>query len=303
MLCALALSGCTPSIAKVPDQPSKPSGSGNGGEVTGPGTDTKNADGNLIADGKDADTYSLIRACGYNYETPDNSGNHSSSPFRHITQSWDEELGKHVFNFILHIENDDDRGLANITDRQRNEIKTDNKSPEQMVAYKGDVLSIKWKFKLPKEMQTTTNFGHIHQLKGIDNSSGTADVGQPIVTFTVRSLSNGGQQFQIIQKDNGESSNGYFAKVDLKEFLGEWVSVEETVRFDDKGSYGVVITRIRDGKKLVEINGKECDLWRDGATGIRPKWGLYRSFGSNRSLAGQLRDETLKFADFYTWKL
>ena len=44
----------------------------------------------LEADGKDADTYSLILARGYNYETPDNSGEHAGNPFRHIRQSYDQ---------------------------------------------------------------------------------------------------------------------------------------------------------------------------------------------------------------------
>ena len=64
----------------------------------------------LVADGNDEATYSLILNKGYNYETPDNSGAHSSAPYRHLRQSFDESLGKYVFDFILHIENDDDRG-------------------------------------------------------------------------------------------------------------------------------------------------------------------------------------------------
>mgnify|MGYP003316017688 CR=1 FL=1 len=97
----------------------------------------------LVADGNDEATYSLILNKGYNYETPDNSGAHSFAPYRHIRQSFDESLGKYVFDFILHIENDDDRGKANIKDRQRNEIKTDAKSPDNMVAQKGSSCCLK----------------------------------------------------------------------------------------------------------------------------------------------------------------
>ena len=282
----------------VPEQ-----GTGDADEDTG-GTEAA-LPGSLIADGNDEGTYALILASGYNYETPDNSGAHASAPFRHITQSYDEELGKHVFNFIMHVENDDDRGKPDVTDRQRNEIKTDAKSPEEMVARKGETLKIVWKFRLPEGMKTTKSFSHIHQLKGIDNSEGTADVSMPLVTYTVRSLSNGKQQFQVIYvgPSEAETGNVYLAKEDLSDFLGEWVEVTETVCFDDNGSYNLEIMRIRDGKTLVEVSVEGLQLWRDGAAGIRPKWGLYRSIGENGSNKDQLRDEILRFADFRIEKL
>ena len=254
-----------------------------------------------MADGKDADTYALILASGYNYETPDNSGEHASAPFRHIRQSYDEYLKKYVFDFYLHIKNDDDRGKANITDRQRNEIKTDGKSPASMVAQDGETLRITWKFKLPAGMKTTSSFSHIHQIKGIDNAEGTADVGHPLITFTCRGTSS--QQFQVIYTAPESSSNDYLAKTDLAPFLGEWVSVTETIKFGEKGSYSVVITRMRDSKQLVKISNVSRNFWREGATGMRPKWGLYRNFGKNRSLESILRDEILKFDDFKIEKI
>ena len=261
--------------------------------------------GQLQADGNDARTYELILASGYNYETPDRSGEHAQNPFRHITQSHDSFLDKPVFDFWLHIENDDDRGKANIKDRQRNEIKTDSKSPKSMVAQKGETLKITWKFMLPEGMQTTTKFSHVHQLKGIDNSEGNADVSSPLITFTCRSLSSGAQQFQIIYTAPTSSGKGntYLHKSDLSEILGEWLEVEETVRFDKEGSYSVTVKRMSDSKVIARLENKSLDLWRTGSTGMRPKWGLYRWFGTDRSDAYLLRDECLKFADFNIRKL
>ena len=259
----------------------------------------------LAADGNDEGTYRLILDRGYNYETPDYSGGHASAPYRHIRQSWDESLKKYVFDFYLHIQNDDDRGKANITDRQRNEIKTDAHSPDSLVAQYGETLRMSWKFCLPDGMKTTNKFAHIHQLKGIDNAEGNADVGLPAVTFTCRSAG-GGQQLQVIytaSKVESDGSSTYLAKLNLADFLGEWVSVSETVLFSDEGKYSVVITRIRDGKQLLKLSNIELDTWRSDCTGMRPKWGLYRNFGEGRSLAGQLRDEVLKFADFEIHKL
>ena len=260
----------------------------------------------LAADGNDAGTYALITAKGYGYETPDYSGAHADDPFRHIRQSYDNDLKKYVFDFYLHIDNDDDRGKPDITDRQRNEIKTDAHSPDSLVAQYGEILKLCWKFKLPEGMKTTTKFSHIHQLKGIDNKEGTADVSLPTLTFTCRSLSNGKQQLQVISTASNVESDGgstYLAKVDLADFLGEWVSVTETVLFADEGNYSVVITRIRDGKQLVKVDNAKLDTWRKDCTGMRPKWGLYRNFGEKRSLSSQLRDEILKFADFDIIKL
>lgn len=262
-------------------------------------------EGVLTADGKDELTYDLILKSGYNYETPDQSGNHASNPFRHIAQSYDNQLRRWVFDFILHIENDDDRGKSEIKDRQRNEIKTDSKSPSSMVAQQGETLRMRWKFKLPEGMQTTTSFSHIHQLKGIDNSEGNADVGMPLVTFTARSLSNGKQQLQVIFVAPSEQNYAKTTlfKADLAEFLGQWVEVEETVTFASDGKYQVSVKRLSDSKELVNVPQTSLPLWRTGSTGIRPKWGLYRWFGENRSSAHLLRDECLKFADFSIEKL
>lgn len=261
--------------------------------------------GTLVADGMDADTYALIRAQGYNYETSDNSGSHASEPFRHITQAHDEELDRWVFLFHIHAAIDDDRGMESVTDRQRNEIKTDAKSPAEMVAQEGETLEMRWKFRLPEGMVTTTKFCHLHQLKGIDNATATADVAMPLITFTARSLSAGTQQFQVIFVPPTEEggSNQYLARVDLADFLGEWVYVVERVTFAREGSYEAVITRLSDGKELVRISDRGRNFWRTGTTGLRPKWGIYRSVGEQGTLREELRDEVLRFADFEIVKL
>ena len=263
------------------------------------------ANGALAADGNDESTYALILEKGYNYETPDRSGAHSDESYRHIRQSYDEFLKRYVFDFILHIQNDDDRGKANIKDRQRNEIKTDAKSPAEMVAQRGETLQMSWKFCLPEGMKTTTKFSHVHQLKGIDNAAGDADVGMPLVTFTARSMSNGTQQFQVIHTapSSQGSENTIVYKCPLDAFLGRWVEVVETVTFDEKGTYALTIRSMEDGQELVHVPPTKMWLWRDGAAGMRPKWGLYRHFGENRSNAGMLRDECLKFTDFFITKL
>ena len=263
------------------------------------------AAGMLVADGDTPGTYALIRRSGYNYETPDISNAHAREPFQHIRQSYDEELGAYVFDFYIHIDIDDDRGLPNITDRQRNEIKTDAKSPASMVGQQGDEMIFRWKFRLPEEMKTTEKFCHLHQIKGIDNAEGTADVGNPLITFTARTLSNGKQQFQVIFVGPSSVSTGnvYLARADLAEFLGRWVEVEERVVCGMQGSYRVSVKRLDDGRELVSVSETGLAMWREGAAGVRPKWGIYRSFGAGGSLKARLRDEVLRFADFSVEKV
>lgn len=169
-----------------------------------------------------------------------------------------------------------------------------------MVAQQGETLVLKWLLRLPEEMKTTSSFCHIHQIKGIDNSSGTADVGMPVITFTCRSVSNGKQEFQVIFVPPTEQGGGnnYLKRVDLADFFGEWVSVEEHITFGMQGSYQLRIVRRSDNRTLLEIPATSLDTWRTGTTGMRPKWGIYRSFGENGSLKPLLRDEILRFADF-----
>lgn len=310
----MLLGACSSSKYVVPNPVNNGGNQGNNTENQNNGGTEDNGEtppeevpeGALYADGKDDATYDLILSRGYNMEPPDNSGEHAQQPFRHVRQSWDETLKKYVFDFYIHIKNDDDRGLPNITDRQRNEIKTDGHSPDNLVAKtEGETLRMTWKFRLPDGMKTTNKFCHVHQLKGIDNKEGTADVGYPVITYTCRTLSSGTQQFQVIHVGRTEDNTGntYLAKANLADFLGEWVSVEETVTFAKDGSYQLKIYRMRDGKLLVSVDKKGIDMWRTGTTGMRPKWGIYRSFGEGRSLESQLRDEVLHFADFRVEKL
>lgn len=281
-----------------PEEPSKPDGPVAEGLPDWPLVEQ--GPGTLVADGADEATYALITAQGYNQEAPDDSGAHADVPFRHIRQAFDETLKRWVFDFYIHVENDNDRGNPHKTDRQRNEIKTDGHSPASMVAQRGETLVMRWKFRLPEGMRTTSKFCHIHQLKGIDNKAGTADVSLPLITFTPRTLSNGNRRLQVIYvaPTEQDAGNNYLAQVDLADFLGEWVAVTERVCFDYSGSYSLRIVRISDGRELLRIDDRTLDLWRTGTTGLRPKWGIYRSIGENGSLKRELRDEIVRFADF-----
>lgn len=279
---------CSGSPFRVPEVPAPPT------------TCPEPQEGDLRANGDTERTYDLIVGSGYNYETPDTSNDHAAAPFQHIRQSWDEELQRHVFDFYIHIDIDDDRGKPNITDRQRNEIKTDGHSPASMVGQQGERMLFRWKFRLPEGMKTTQQFCHVHQIKGIDNAAGTADVSMPLITFTARTLSNGKRQLQVIYvpPTSAGGGNRYLARADLDDFLGEWVEAEECIDCAVEGSYRLTVRRLRDGRELLAVPATPLAMWRDGTTGMRPKWGIYRSFGKQGVLKPDLRDEILKFADF-----
>jgi hypothetical protein len=51
---------------------------------------------------------------------------------------------------------------------------------------------------------------------------------------------------------------------------------------------------VSDGAELLFYSDTDMDLWRSGATFIRPKWGIYRSLNNKE----RLRDERVWFADF-----
>ena len=55
-----------------------------------------------------------------------------------------------------------------------------------------------------------------------------------------------------------------------------------------------MITDVETGATLVSYTNGSLRMWRDGATFVRPKWGIYRSLEGNVPL----RDEIVYFANF-----
>ena len=93
------------------------------------------------------------------------------------------------------------------------------------------------------------------------------------------------------------------AEVDLSQLLGHWIAVTESLRIGEKGCYSVSVIDMNTQKTLISIEGYPCDMCRTDCAGIRPKWGIYRYIGGNRSLENELRDEELRYADFSVQKV
>lgn len=234
------------------------------------------------------DTYELINSVlggtGDVVEAPDCS--HTTFG-RHITEVFDNDLQANVFAFHIHLTPDNDKCVD--SDRQRNEIKTYDQSPANLKATKNERVIYKWKFKLDAGFKPSGDFTHIHQIKPIDGGNTL-----PIITITPRYKASGDILQVIHTGDTEATSQKYIASIPLADFKGEWVEVTEKSTFSFNGKYQILITRLSDGKVLLDKAFTGIEMWRVGTTTCRPKWGIYR-----RTLQPQLlRDESVRFNDF-----
>lgn len=233
-------------------------------------------------------TYEVINAVLANsgrdvVEVPD--CNHASFG-DHITQGFDSALNKDVFLFHLHVTPDNDRCKAGINDRQRNEIKTYSGSPENLIARYGETIQYKWKFRISDNFKPSSGFTHIHQIKSVGGSFASI----PMITFTLRKRTP--DRFELRYTPTASQQTIQTADLDL--FRGKWVSVTETIKFSNTGSYALEIKNIATGEIILNYTDTNKDMWQDGAEFSRPKWGIYRSLNN----AQDLQDEIVKFADF-----
>jgi len=238
----------------------------------------------LKADGP-GDTYELITsvlAPGYDpLETPD-CGHAAFN--RHIDELWDADLNANVFRFYIHTELDNDRCIN--FDRQRNEIKSYDKSPDNLLGIEGEKVIYKWKFKLPNGFQSSPNFTHLHQLKSVGGDLASS----PMYTLTTRKSSPDRLELRYAETDTQIT----LKQTDLAPLIGVWLEVTETIVYGESGTYEISIVQVDNGQTLFEYSNSSIVNWRPGGSFVRPKWGIYRSLLN----AQDLRDEEVLFADF-----
>ena len=254
-----------------------------------------------------------MRRFGFDYtENPHCTGGYGGhNDGVHGAIDVDSTLNRRVFRFDIHIDPaiDGDRCSASTVDRQRNEMKsiTNNNEWASVQGNWDEWQLLEWKFKLPRGLQPTNNFFHIHQLKAQDGPNN----GNPTITITPRSTSAGAnKRIQIIHAVDGvPTGKGTIVdNVPLSEFEDEWVQVREEIHYRHDGYYSVKITRIRDGKVLIDFADNNIDMWRIGSSYIRSKFGLYRSLAGgqlNRTPVGQsplLKNESVWLTDFRVYE-
>lgn len=229
----------------------------------------------------------------------------------HCDVAMDPALEKYVFRFNIHIDPviDGDRCSSGTVDRQRNEMKsrTNNSTWSKMQGNWDEWQVLEWKFKLPAGFQPTTSFCHIHQLKAQDGSFN----GSPVITITPRANKDGSnRRIQIIHSvDGADTGKGTIVdNIPLEDFENEWVQIREEMHYTHHGVYSITITRIRDGKVLLDFKDVNIDMWRRGSSYIRNKFGIYRSLAGgrlNRAPVGQsllLKNESLWLTDFRVYE-
>ena len=210
---------------------------------------------------------------------------------RHITEVYDDDLKKYVFEFYLHVTNTppDNEPVKGKTDRQRVEIKSFEPSPDNLKGTTGETVQYKWRFKISKGFKPTKDFTHIHQIKAVDG-----DAGNPLFTLTLRKITNGSNQLEIIYVKDKASKMIKYQTVNMSLFEGTWVEATETIKVGLKGTYAITIKKVTDETVLMNYSNSNIQTIRADNSFIRPKWGMYRSL---KDIAN-MKDETMRFSDF-----
>jgi len=203
---------------------------------------------------------------------------------RHIDEVFDNVLNENVFRFIAHKTPDNDR--CQNFDRQRTEIKTYGSSPDNLKAHEGETVEYKWKFKIPTDFQVSPNFTHLHQIKSVDGPYASI----PMITLTGRKAT----PDRLELRYTPVADQNTIQTVDLDLLRGHWLDVTETIHFSNSGSYSITIKKVSDNSTLLSYSNTNIDMWQDGASFARPKWGIYRSLIN----IDDLQDEEVLFNDF-----
>lgn len=84
------------------------------------------------------------------------------------------------------------------------------------------------------------------------------------------------------------------ASTELTRFKGVWVEAYEKLTYSFNGSYSLELRNLVTGDLLFSYANPDIDLWRNGTTFTRPKWGIYRSLLRQE----YLRDEQVLYDRF-----
>ena len=206
----------------------------------------------------------------------------------HIDEIYDSDLGDYTYRFFIHVTPDNDRCIK--FDRQRNEIKSYDKSPENLLGREGENVIYKWAFKLPAGFQSSAKFTHIHQLKSVGGDYSS----MPIYTLTTRKSSPDRLELRYAET----TSQITLSETPLSPFLNNWVEVTEKINYSSSGFYSISIVDMNTENELFYYDNTSADKpkvnWRPGGEFVRPKWGIYRSLVYSEDL----RDEEVLFSYF-----
>ncbi len=234
--------------------------------------------------------YQLIRELGGSgsIESPDlYAVNHPG--VEHIYEDSDGIVGNH-FVFVIHRDIDIDRDRVDITDRQRNEIKTYDKSEEAVLGYENETFIFTWKFRINPDMEISTRFSHFFQLKAVGGEDS-----HPILTISGAERSG---EDGIEVRHSPLQSDDILERTAWSSVTGEWLEAYCRVTFADSGGLRLIVKRVSDQAVIFNIDEPDLDLWRgeDASHFVRPKWGIYRSVVDFDNLRAD--EEDVRFANF-----
>ena len=247
---------------------------------------TLDADGDMVG----LDAYDLIRDFGgpNPIEAPDlYPVNHPGAP--HIYEDTDATVGNH-FVFVIHRDVDIDRDRVDITDRQRNEIKTYSSSEEAVKGYENETFIYRWKFRINPDMEVSTRFTHLFQLKAVGGEDG-----MPILTISGAERSG---EDGIEVRHSPLQDTTILSRTDWSMVTGEWLEAYCRATFSESGDLRLIVTRMRDDAVIFDIDEQDLDMWRgeNASHFVRPKWGIYRSILDRENLRPD--EEWVRFANF-----
>jgi hypothetical protein len=234
-------------------------------------------------------TYSEITAVlAPNYSPIETRDCNHSAFGDHIDEVYDSSLGDYAFRFYIHVTPDNDRCIK--FDRQRNEIKTYDKSPANLLGIEGEKVIYTWAFKLADGFQSSPNFTHIHQLKSVGGSYSS----MPMYTLTTRK----GTPDRLELRYAETATQITLKQTPLSPMIGTWVEVTEKIEYATTGFYSIEMTNKSTGQQLFYYDNTDAAApkinWRPGGSFVRPKWGIYRSLINDQDL----RDEQVLFSYF-----
>jgi len=233
--------------------------------------------------------YSAIEAPGKKVGECDNHSTYKNQEGTsdHITEVYDKEKGN-VFQFELHLKEDKDRHKCGNRDRQRNEIKGFNGSPDGLKGNIGETVIYEWSMKLPKDFQLSRHFTHFHQIKSV---GGIKDE-EKIPLLTITGYKRDKEEIHIRYSEKYEQET--LIKLNFNDFKGHWITFTETIHYKKgKGNYELRIENVKDKKVLLDYKNKLLTYKKD-AKFMRPKWGIYRKITESKNL----KDEKVLFGHF-----
>jgi hypothetical protein len=211
----------------------------------------------------------------YSIETPKIFNRHNKD-FEHIKLVNDSELGN-AFAFALRrdVDGDRDKIWPKGKERQRNEIKGYQRSPEPMKGKLKEAHHIKWFLKIDKSFQINKEFCHFFQLKAV----GSNNIDNPILTLS-GVTERGKPQLQLQWWSLKES--GRIFLIDWERCKDKWLKCECITKYSKSGSI-VFSIRSMDGEINLKKQLMSFETWRDGFEFVRPKWGIYRSLAKEKN--------------------